>query len=78
MTKKKALIFYISRHSGHYHAASAIEKGLLATGAATEVSKINALSYTNPILGKLITRHTSGLSRKTRNYGEICTIIPVS
>ena len=56
MTKKKALIFYISRHSGHYHAASAIEKGLLATGAATEVSKINALSYTNPILGKLINK----------------------
>ena len=53
---KKALIFYISKHSGHFHAANAIEKGLLDRSSRVEIEKINALTYTNPILGKIINK----------------------
>ncbi|NQT32812.1 MAG: glycosyltransferase [Candidatus Omnitrophica bacterium] len=53
---KKVLIFYISKHSGHYHAASAIEKGLCESADDIKIEKINCLNYTNPILGKIINR----------------------
>ena len=54
---KKVLIFYISKNSGHYHAASAIEKGLNEESTdPLEIEKINGLNYTNPILGKIINR----------------------
>ncbi|MFH1797811.1 MAG: glycosyltransferase [Candidatus Omnitrophota bacterium] len=56
MTRKKALIFYISRYSGHFHAANAIEKGLLEFSKDIEIKKINALGYTNPILEKVLNR----------------------
>jgi processive 1,2-diacylglycerol beta-glucosyltransferase len=57
MMKKKILIFYISKYSGHYHAAMAIEEALLARWPDdAEVEKINALDYTNPILGRIINR----------------------
>lgn len=55
--KKRILIFYISKYSGHYHAASAIEEAFLERcGEEAEVEKINALDYTNPILGRIINR----------------------
>ncbi len=56
MTQKKALIFYISRYSGHFHAANAIERGLLEFSGDIEIKKVNALGYTNPILEKVINR----------------------
>lgn len=54
--KKRVLILYISKFSGHYRAALAIEAGLAKMPAEVEVTKINALNYTNPILGKVINR----------------------
>jgi len=53
---KKALIFYISKQSGHFHAANAIEKGLSSLSPRMRVEKINALTYTNPVLGKIINK----------------------
>ncbi|MFH1837356.1 MAG: glycosyltransferase [Candidatus Omnitrophota bacterium] len=53
---KKVIIFYISKLSGHFHAANAIEKGLLSISDDIQVEKINALEYTNPILGRIINR----------------------
>ncbi|MEA3489901.1 MAG: glycosyltransferase [Candidatus Omnitrophota bacterium] len=53
---KKALIFYISKYSGHFHAANAIEKGLMELDRNIEIEKINALRYTNPILGSIINK----------------------
>lgn len=55
--KKKILIFYISKFSGHYHAAMAIEEAFAERWPDdSDVEKINALDYTNPILGRLINR----------------------
>ena len=54
--KKKVMIFYFSKYSGHHQAAKAIEQGLLALSDDIEVTKINALTYTNPILGKIINK----------------------
>ena len=54
--KKKVMIFYFSKYSGHHQAAKAIEQGLLALSDDIEVVKINALTYTNPILGKIINK----------------------
>ncbi len=56
MKNKKALIFYISRYSGHYHAAAAIAEGLKEVSPGIEVKNVNAFSYTNPILEKIITK----------------------
>ena len=55
--KKKILIFYISRYSGHYHAAMAIEEAFMDRWPDdSDVEKINALDYTNPILGRIINK----------------------
>lgn len=71
--RKKILIFYISRYSGHFHAASAIEKGLLEIiGEKTEIEKINALAYTNPILEKIINRaYLEVIKKKPELWGHI-------
>jgi processive 1,2-diacylglycerol beta-glucosyltransferase len=70
--KKKILIFYISEFSGHYHAASAIEKGLLELEQGLDIDKINALDYTNPILGKLINKaYLEVIKKKPELWGNI-------
>jgi processive 1,2-diacylglycerol beta-glucosyltransferase len=70
--RKKALIFYISRYSGHFHAARAIEEGLRKVMGDIEVEKINALSYTNPILGKIINKaYLEVIKKKPEIWGHI-------
>ena len=69
--KKKILIFYIS-HYGHFYAARALEKGL--TGAMEDVSikKINAFSYTNPILEKIVNRaYIEVIKKKPELWGQM-------
>lgn len=56
LMRKRVLIFYISKYSGHYHAAKAIEEAFLNIHPRAEVEKINALDYTNPVLGRMINR----------------------
>ena len=69
---KKALIFYISKHSGHFHAAIAIEKGLREVVCDIEVDKINALGYTNPILEKVINKaYLEVIKKKPEIWGHI-------
>ncbi len=69
---KKVLIFYISRYSGHYHAASAIERGLLTLTRDVEVHKINALTYTNPILGAIINKaYLEVIKKRPEIWGHI-------
>ena len=69
---KKILIFYISEFSGHYHAASAIEEGLLELEEGLDIDKINALDYTNPILGKLINKaYLEVIKKKPELWGNI-------
>lgn len=69
---KKVLIFYLSRFSGHYHAAVAIEKALLLIDDNIEVKKINAISYTNPILGNIINKaYIEVIKKKPHLWGHI-------
>ena len=70
--RKKALIFYISKYSGHFHAASAIEKGLLEVVGDVDIEKINALGYTNPILEKIINKaYLEVIRKKPEVWGHI-------
>ncbi len=70
--KKRALIFYISRFSGHYHAARSIEKALADLDPETETRLVNAFSYTNPVLGKIITKtYLEVIKKKPLFWGDI-------
>ncbi|MBD3296521.1 MAG: glycosyltransferase [Candidatus Omnitrophica bacterium] len=62
--KKNILIFYISRYSGHYQAAKAIQAGALELFDDARVRTVNALLYTNPILGSIITKAYIRLIKK--------------
>ena len=68
--KKKILIFYISRHSGQYHAATAIENGLYELSDGIEVVKINAINNTNPILGRVVNKAYIELIKKKPELWE--------
>jgi processive 1,2-diacylglycerol beta-glucosyltransferase len=62
--KKNILIFYISRYSGHYQAARAIQAGARKLFDEANVRTVNALLYTNPILGSIITKAYIRLIKK--------------
>jgi processive 1,2-diacylglycerol beta-glucosyltransferase len=68
--KKKVVIFYISKHSGHYHAATAIENGLRELSDGIEVVKINAITHTNPILGRVVNKAYIELIKKKPEIWE--------
>lgn len=68
--KKKVMIFYISRHSGHYHAATAVENGLKEISAGIEVVKVNAITHTNPILGRVVNKAYIELIKKKPEIWE--------
>lgn len=69
---KKVIVFYISRHSGHFHAASAIESGLLEVDRRCQIDKINAFNYTNPILEKIINKaYIEVIKNKPEIWGHI-------
>ncbi|MBU0683975.1 MAG: hypothetical protein KJ864_06790, partial [Candidatus Omnitrophica bacterium] len=70
--KKRILIFYISKFSGHFHAARAIEKGLMSVMESVKIEKINAFSYTNPILEKIINKaYTEVIKKKPEIWGNM-------
>ncbi|MCM8779195.1 MAG: hypothetical protein NC898_04190 [Candidatus Omnitrophica bacterium] len=57
MSKKHILLMYITPYSGHYRASLAIEKALhMLAPNEVETLNIDAFSYTNPILAKVINR----------------------
>ncbi|MDD3088434.1 MAG: glycosyltransferase [Candidatus Omnitrophica bacterium] len=70
--KKRVLILYISRYSGHYYAAEAIEEGIKEFSPDTHVEKMNALDYTNPVLGRLINRvYLQVIKRRPHVWGDM-------
>jgi processive 1,2-diacylglycerol beta-glucosyltransferase len=70
--KKNVLIFYISRYSGHFHAACAIEKAFKDLDPEVVVAKVNALDYTNPILGKILNRaYLEVIKKKPEIWGNM-------
>ncbi len=57
MEKKRILLMYITANSGHHRASLAIEKALKEIARdKVELLNIDALTYTNPILAKIINR----------------------
>lgn len=54
--RKKILIMYITVHSGHYHAARAIEKGIRLLQPDTDILTIDAFQYLNPLLARIVDR----------------------
>jgi len=54
--KKKVLLLYITKLSGHHSASIAVEKAINIIDADAEVLNINAFSYTNPIWESIINR----------------------
>lgn len=65
---ERALIFYISQNSGHFHAANAIEKGFSEVAPSLKVEKLNTFSYTNPILEKIINKAYLGIIQKRPDF----------
>ncbi len=69
---KKVLLFYITQFSGHYQAAKAIERALLGLDGSIEADMINAFDFTNPILGRIITRaYLEVIKKKPELWGNI-------
>jgi processive 1,2-diacylglycerol beta-glucosyltransferase len=70
--KKRVVIFYISKYSGHFQAAKAIENAFKELGGNFEIELINAFNYTNPILGKVITKtYMEVIKKKPAFWGNI-------
>lgn len=67
---KKILLLYISEHSGHHCASSAIENALHAIDPAVETLNINSFNYTNPILEKIINQAYMSVVKRTPEVWE--------
>ncbi|MBI4436977.1 MAG: hypothetical protein HY590_06185 [Candidatus Omnitrophica bacterium] len=63
MRPKRILLMYISPNSGHHRASLALEKALHELSPDSSVLSINTLSYTNPILERIIKKTYFGLIR---------------
>lgn len=58
---KKVLLLYISEHSGHHCASTAIENALHSLDSSVETMNLNSFNYTNPILEKVINHAYMGV-----------------
>jgi len=69
---KKILIFYVSRHSGHYHAAKAIEAAFGSVLGDAKIKTVNGLNYVNPILGAIVDKaYIQLIKKKPQFWGDI-------
>lgn len=68
--KKKILLMYISLNSGHHRASLAIEKAIRSVDPNTEILNINAFSYTNPILEKIVNKAYMGVIKRKPQIWE--------
>ncbi len=62
---KKVLLLYISEHSGHHCASSAIEQAIHQIDPSIQTFNINSFNYTNPILEKVINRAYMSVVKRT-------------
>ena len=70
--RKRVLLMYISKNSGHHHASVAIENALHELSDDIETSNINSFCYTNPILEKIINRtYMSIIKRRPEVWGYL-------
>lgn len=70
MSRKKALLMYISINSGHHKAALALEKALEILDPSVEVLSINSLNYTNPLVEKVINKTYMGVIKNRPEVWE--------
>ncbi len=54
--RQRILLMYITVRSGHFQAAQAVEEGIHRIHPETEVLTIDAFSYLNPILARIVDR----------------------
>lgn len=70
--KKKILLMYISKDSGHHRASLAIEKALHLKANDIETLNVNSFNYTNPVLEKIINKtYMSVIRRKPEVWGYL-------
>ncbi len=70
--KKKILLMYISKDSGHHKASLSIEKALHLQGDDIETLNVNSFNYTNPVLEKIINKaYMSVIRRKPEVWGYL-------
>ncbi len=67
---KKVLLLYISEHSGHHSASTAIEKALHSLDSSVETLNLNSFNYTNPILEKVINQAYMGVVKSRPEIWE--------
>lgn len=63
MRKKKILLMYISRNSGHHRAACAIEQAIKLNNRDHETLAVDGINYTNPVLGRIVNKTYMGVIR---------------
>lgn len=69
---RKIIIFYLTKYSGHFKAACALEKALQEVYGDVEIHKIDALDYTNPILGKIVNKaYIEVIKKKPEIWGRM-------
>jgi len=70
--KKRVLLMYISKNSGHHHASLALEKAFHQLSDDVETLNIDSFHYTNPIFEKIINKlYMSVIKRKPEFWGHI-------
>ena len=67
---KKVLLLYISEHSGHHCASTAIEKALHSLDSSVQTLNLNSFNYTNPILEKVINQAYMGVVKRKPEIWE--------
>lgn len=65
MSKKRVLLMYISKNSGHHHASSAIENAIHELSDDVETLNVDSFCYTNPILEKIVSRTYMSIIKRT-------------
>jgi processive 1,2-diacylglycerol beta-glucosyltransferase len=68
MLHKKVLLLFISSHSGHRFASNAVEQGIKKIEPSAEVLNINAFSYTNPVLEKVVAKTYIGMLKSSPQF----------
>ena len=61
----RVLLFYITKESGHHHASTAVEQALKQIAPSVHVKQVDAFTYTNPVLARIINQTYMGVL-KTR------------
>ena len=63
--KRRVLLMYITKVSGHRQATVAIQRSLRALDPGIEVPSVNGFGYTYPILEKIVGSAYMGIIRRT-------------